>query len=79
MLAIENRRSAERESARQTTMLMEEIAAHNRTDAELQRAKEVAESANMAKSRYIIGLSHEIRTPLNSIYGYAQLMERAPE
>ena len=78
VLAVENRRSAERESARQTAMLMEEIAAHNRTDAELQRAKETAEAANLAKSRYIIGLSHEIRTPLNSIYGYAQLMERSP-
>jgi len=78
VLAVENRRSAERESARQTSMLMEEIAAHNRTDAALQQAKEAAESANMAKSRYIIGLSHEIRTPLNSIYGYAQLMERSP-
>jgi len=79
VLATENRRIAERESARQTSMLMEEIAAHNRTDAALQKAKEVAESANMAKSRYIIGLSHEIRTPLNSIYGYAQLLERSPQ
>ena len=61
---------------RQTSMLMEEIEAHNRTDAALQRAKEVAESANIAKTRYIIGLRHEIRTPLNSIYGYAQLLER---
>jgi signal transduction histidine kinase/DNA-binding NarL/FixJ family response regulator len=78
VLAHENRRAAEQESARQTTMLMEEITAHNRTDAALQRAKETAEAANMAKSRYIIGLSHEIRTPLNSIYGYAQLLERSP-
>jgi signal transduction histidine kinase len=78
VLAVENRRSAERESARQTSMLMDEIRAHKRTDAALQQAKEAAESANMAKSRYIIGLSHEIRTPLNSIYGYAQLLERSP-
>jgi signal transduction histidine kinase/CheY-like chemotaxis protein len=76
VLAHESRRAAEAESARQTAMLMEEIEAHQRTDAALQRAKEVAESANLAKTRYILGLSHEIRTPLNSIFGYAQLLER---
>ena len=77
VLAHESRRTAEAESARQTTMLMDEIEAHQRTDAELQKAKEVAEAANLAKSRYIVGLSHEIRTPLNSIFGYAQLLERS--
>ncbi len=78
VLAHESRRAAEAESERQTVILMGEIEAHERTDAALQKAKEVAEAANIAKSRYIVGLSHEIRTPLNSIFGYAQLMERDP-
>jgi len=77
VLAHDSRRAAESESARQTTMLMEEIEAHKKTDQALQQAKEVAEAANLAKSRYIVGLGHEIRTPLNSIYGYAQLLERS--
>ncbi len=55
---------------------MQEIDAHKRTDAELQRAKEVAEAANLAKSRYVVGLSHELRSPLNAISGYAQLLEQ---
>jgi CheY-like chemotaxis protein len=57
---------------------MNEIEAHKRTDAKLQEAKEVAEAANKAKSRHVVGLSHELRTPLNAILGYAQLLERDP-
>lgn len=75
VLAQESRRVAQEESARQTTLLMNEIEAHERTDAELQKAKEAAESANRAKSRYLVGISHELRTPLNAILGYAQLLE----
>ena len=78
VLAGESQRSAEDETERQTAMLMDEIEAHGRTDAELQRAKEAAEAANLAKSRYIVGVSHEIRAPLNAISGYAQLIERNP-
>ncbi|MBI1204040.1 MAG: response regulator [Rhodopseudomonas sp.] len=78
VLAQESRRVAEEETSRQTDLLMREIEAHKRTDAKLQRAKEVAEAANEAKSRHLVGLSHELRTPLNSILGYAQVLERDP-
>ncbi len=76
VLAHDSRVVAEEESSRQTTLLLREIAAHKKTDAALQQAKEAAEAANRAKSRYVVGLSHELRTPLNAVLGYAQVLER---
>ena len=76
VLAHDSRVVAEEESSRQNTLLLKEIAAHKKTDAALQQAKETAEAANRAKSRYVVGLSHELRTPLNAVLGYAQLLER---
>ncbi|MGQ9369373.1 hybrid sensor histidine kinase/response regulator [Azospirillum sp. ST 5-10] len=75
VLAQESRRVAEEESRRQTGLLLQEIAAHERTDAALQKAKEAAEAANLAKTRYVVGISHELRAPLNAILGYAQLLD----
>lgn len=43
---------------------------------QLQKAKEVAESANKAKSAFIAHTSHELRTPLNAILGFAQILQR---
>ena len=78
VLAQKSRRVAQEESNRQTHLLVQEIASHEKTDAALQAAKREAERANQAKSRYISAVSHELRTPLNSILGYAQLLGEDP-
>ncbi len=75
VLAQESRRVAQAETMRQTALYEAEIAAHKVTDAKLQEAKERAEAANQAKSRYVVGISHELRTPLSTVLGYAQLLE----
>lgn len=78
ILARISNNSALKELRSQTRALTKEINAHEKTSSALQGAKDIAESASEAKSRYLAGLSHELRTPLNVLLGYAQLLSRDP-
>ena len=51
-----------------------DVTVARRTEAELRRAKDVAEAASRAKSAFLASVSHEIRTPLNGVLGMAHLV-----
>jgi PAS domain S-box-containing protein len=45
-------------------------------EVELMVARQIAETANQAKSDFLTKMSHELRTPLNSVIGFTNLLHR---
>lgn len=56
------------------TAFIRDISERKRVEDELIRAREKAESASVAKSRFLAHMSHEIRSPLNAVLGATQLL-----
>ncbi|WP_051617228.1 PAS domain S-box protein [Desulfonatronovibrio hydrogenovorans] len=52
--------------------VFQDITLLKKTESSLIRAKQEAESANIAKSEFLANMSHEIRTPLNGVIGMTE-------
>jgi len=53
-----------------------DISAMVQAEAAARTARDVAETANKAKSRFLATMSHELRTPLNAIIGFSDALMR---
>jgi signal transduction histidine kinase/HPt (histidine-containing phosphotransfer) domain-containing protein len=63
-----------RELTAANAALEQEVITRKAAEADLRTAKEAAERASQAKTRFVAMVTHELRTPLNGILGYAELL-----
>ena len=76
-LLSESRWALQRDAKGQPKAVMEintDITLRKRVEAEMHRAKEVAEAASHLKSEFMANMSHELRTPLNGIIGFSEFL-----
>ncbi|MCK8784491.1 HAMP domain-containing histidine kinase [Roseomonas sp. NAR14] len=53
-----------------------DVLVRKQAEADLMKAKLLAEEASSTRSRFLATLTHELRTPLNAVIGFSEMMSR---
>jgi CheY-like chemotaxis protein/nitrogen-specific signal transduction histidine kinase len=56
-------------------LVLSDVTRRKETETQLRLAKEAAEAAGQAQSRFLATMSHEIRTPMNGVIGFIQMLQ----
>lgn len=89
-LDINRRKEVEKKLANNAALLEKQIAERTQdletkakelaeSNAELEKAKSIADEASQAKSKFLASMSNELKTPINAIIGYAEILQEEAE
>jgi len=63
---------------RARVLVLRDITRRKEIETQLRDARDDAEAAGQAQSRFLATMSHEIRTPMNGVVGFTQLLKHTP-
>ncbi|HYC90921.1 MAG TPA: response regulator [Thermoanaerobaculia bacterium] len=75
VMLLNARKLRQRNHAELLVLAMEDVTDRRRTEAEIAKARDAAETANRTKSLFLANMSHELRTPLNAIVGFSEMLQ----
>ncbi len=64
------------ENTQYSTLIIRDMARRKQYEKSINDARQLAEKANLAKSKFLAAMSHELRTPLHAILGFGQMLIR---
>ncbi len=59
-----------------STLIIRDMAKRKQYEKTINDARQLAENANLAKSKFLAAMSHELRTPMHAILGFGQMLTR---